>query len=152
LRLCERYFAQRRKGAKKNVKGVYMTTRTIANIETATTEIVGVNRVKRALPTRNLKQVDPFLFIDHMVPTEVEAGASIRIPPHPHAGFEVVTYLLDGEFFHRDSRGNDQIARGGDLNWMTSGSGIIHSAGPTDEFLKTGGKLQLVQVFVVAWD
>jgi len=125
-----------------------MTTRTIAHIETATTEMVGVNRVKRALPTRNLKQVDPFLFIDHMMPVEIKPGASIRIPPHPHAGFEVVTYLLDGEFFHRDSQGHDQVAKGGDVNWMTSGSGIIHSEGPTDAFLKTGGKLQLMQVWI----
>jgi redox-sensitive bicupin YhaK (pirin superfamily) len=140
-----KHFSQRREG---KLEGVYMTTRTIAHIETATIEMVGVNRVKRALPTRNLKQVDPFLFIDHMIPTEVEPGASIRIPPHPHAGFEVVTYLLDGEFFHRDSRGNDQIAKGGDVNWMTSGSGIIHSEGPTEAFLKTGGKLQLIQVWI----
>ena len=119
-----------------------MTTRTIAH------EFVGANKVKRALPTRNLKQVDPFLFIDHMVPTEIAPGASIRIPPHPHAGFEVVTYLLDGEFFHKDSRGHDQVAKGGDVNWMTSGTGIIHSEGPTDTFLKTGGKLQLIQVWI----
>ncbi|HTS45843.1 MAG TPA: pirin family protein [Puia sp.] len=125
-----------------------MTTRTIAQLDNSSTEWVGANKVKRALPTRNLKQVDPFIFIDYMVPTEVEPGASIRIPPHPHAGFEVVTYLLDGEFFHRDSKGNDQVARAGDLNWMTSGSGIIHSEGPTDRFLQQGGRLQLMQVWI----
>jgi len=125
-----------------------MTTRTIAHIEAASTEWVGANKVKRALPTRNLKQVDPFIFIDHMEPSVIKPGASIRIPPHPHAGFEVVTYLLDGEFFHRDSKGHDQIAKGGDINWMTSGSGIIHSEGPTENFLKTGGKLQLMQVWI----
>ncbi|HTQ63893.1 MAG TPA: pirin family protein [Puia sp.] len=125
-----------------------MTTRTIARIETATTEWVGSNKVRRALPTRNLKQVDPFLFIDHMVPADIKAGADIRIPPHPHAGFEVVTYLLDGEFFHRDSAGHEQVAKGGDINWMTSGSGIIHSEGPTEAFLQTGGKLQLIQTWI----
>lgn len=124
------------------------TTRTIAQVETATTEFVGANKVKRALPTRNLKQVDPFLFIDHMVPTVIEPGAEIRIPPHPHAGFEVVTYIIDGEFFHRDSKGHDQVAGAGDLNWMTSGSGIIHSEGPTADFLSKGGKLELIQVWI----
>jgi redox-sensitive bicupin YhaK (pirin superfamily) len=109
---------------------------------------VGANRVKRALPTRNLKQVDPFLFIDHLTPTEVEPGAAIRIPPHPHAGFEVVTYLLEGEFFHRDSQGHNQVARAGDINWMTSGRGIIHSEGPTDNFLQTGGSIQLLQLWI----
>ena len=125
-----------------------MLTRTVEKIETASTEMVGVNRVKRALPTRNLKQVDPFLFIDHLLPTEVRPGDDIRIPPHPHAGFEVVTYLLEGEFFHRDSRGHEQVARGGDINWMTSGSGIVHSEGPTEAFLKKGGRLSLVQVWI----
>jgi len=125
-----------------------MTTRTISTIEPSTVEWVGANKVLQALPTRNLKQVDPFLLIHHMVPTEVKPGASIRIPPHPHAGFEVVTYLLDGEFFHRDSKGNDVVAKGGDINWMTSGSGIIHSEGPTENFLKTGGTLQLMQVWI----
>jgi len=124
------------------------TTRTVAQVETATTEYVGANKVKRALPTRNLKQVDPFLFIDHMVPTVIEPGADIRIPPHPHAGFEVVTYIIDGEFFHRDSKGHDQLAGAGDLNWMTSGSGIIHSEGPTADFLSKGGKLELIQVWI----
>src|SRR5271154_6868901 len=125
-----------------------MTTRTISHIETATIEMVGANKVLQALPTRNLKQVDPFILIHHMVPVEIKPGASIRIPPHPHAGFEVVTYLLDGEFFHRDSKGNDVVAKGGDINWMTSGSGIIHSEGPTENFLKTGGTLQLMQVWI----
>jgi hypothetical protein len=71
-----------------------------------------------------------------MQPYNVKPGEDLRIPPHPHAGFEVVTYLLDGEFFHRDSKGHDQVARGGDINWMTSGSGIVHSEGPTAQFLK----------------
>ncbi len=125
-----------------------MTTRTISHIETATVEMVGANKVLQALPTRNLKQVDPFILIHHMVPVDVRPGASIRIPPHPHAGFEVVTYLIDGEFFHRDSKGHDVVAKGGDINWMTSGSGIVHSEGPTENFLKTGGKLQLMQVWI----
>ncbi len=125
-----------------------MTTRTISNIETSSVEMVGANRVLQALPTRNLKQVDPFILIHHMVPVDVKPGASIRIPPHPHAGFEVVTYLIDGEFFHRDSKGHDVVAKGGDINWMTSGSGIVHSEGPTESFLKSGGKLQLMQVWI----
>jgi quercetin 2,3-dioxygenase len=122
--------------------------RKVNQIENATIEWVGANKVLQALPARGLKQVDPFLLIHHMVPAEVQPGASIRIPPHPHAGFEVVTYLMDGEFFHRDSKGNDSVARGGDVNWMTSGAGIVHSEGPTEHFLKTGGKLQLMQVWV----
>jgi quercetin 2,3-dioxygenase len=125
-----------------------MTTRTINHIETATKEMVGAFKVLQALPSRNLKQVDPFLLIHHLLPIDLEPGNPFRIPPHPHAGFEVVTYLIDGEFFHRDSKGNDQFARGGDINWMTAGSGIIHSEGPTESFLEKGGRLQLLQVWI----
>jgi redox-sensitive bicupin YhaK (pirin superfamily) len=126
-----------------------MTTRTIALIETSTNENVGPFKIKNVLPTRNLKQIDPFLLIHHMPPFELRPGDEARIPPHPHAGFEVVTYLLDGEFFHRDSQGNDQVAKGGDINWMSSGSGITHSEGPTASFLKTEKPIaQLLQIWI----
>jgi quercetin 2,3-dioxygenase len=125
-----------------------MTTRTVAHIESATNERVGPFKIKNVLPVRNLKQVDPFLLIHHMQPFELQAGDDARIPPHPHAGFEVVTYLLDGEFFHRDSKGHDQVATGGDVNWMTSGAGIVHSEGPTETFLKQGGTAQLLQIWI----
>jgi quercetin 2,3-dioxygenase len=125
-----------------------MTTRTIAHIESATNEMVGPFKIKNVLPTRNLKQVDPFLLIHHLQPFKLQQADDARIPPHPHAGFEVVTYLLDGEFFHRDSKGHDQVAKGGDINWMTSGAGIVHSEGPTEVFLKEGGIVQLLQIWI----
>jgi len=125
-----------------------MTTRTIAHIESATNERVGDFKIKNVLPTRNLKQVDPFLLVHHISPFELKPGSETRLPPHPHAGFEVVTYLLEGEFFHRDSKGHDQIAKAGDVNWMTSGSGIIHSEGPAESLLKDGGTVQLLQLWI----
>ena len=115
-----------------------MTTRTIAHIESATNEMVGDFKIKNVLPTRHLKQVDPFLLIHHIQPYHLKAGSETRLPPHPHAGFEVVTYLLNGEFFHRDSKGHNQTAKAGDVNWMTSGAGIIHSEGPAETLLKDG--------------
>jgi redox-sensitive bicupin YhaK (pirin superfamily) len=125
-----------------------MTTRTISLIEESTTEMVGVNRIKQSLPTRNIRQVDPFLLVHHLLPVTIQPGTDIRIPPHPHAGFEVMTYLMDGEFFHRDSRGHEVIAKSGDVNWMTSGNGIVHSEGPSGSFLEKGGKLQLLQIWI----
>lgn len=125
-----------------------MTTRTIAHIESATNESVGRFKIKNVLPTRNLQQVDPFLLIHHMSPFELQPGSETRLPPHPHAGFEVVTYLLNGEFFHRDSKGHNQVARAGDVNWMTSGAGILHSEGPTEHMVKTGGTVQLLQLWI----
>ncbi|GAO41731.1 pirin family protein [Flavihumibacter petaseus] len=125
-----------------------MSTRTIAQQLDASVEFVGPHKVLRPLPHRQLKQVDPFIFIDHMEKRQLAPGEEMRIPPHPHAGFEVVTYLLEGEFFHRDSAGHDQIARAGDLNWMTSGKGIVHSEGPTADFIREGGGMELMQVWI----
>ncbi len=125
-----------------------MTTRTISQITEATAERVGPFKIRNVLPVRSLQMIDPFLLIHHMAPHTVQPGQDLRIPPHPHAGFEVVTYLLQGEFFHRDSKGHDQVARGGDINWMTSGSGIVHSEGPTAEFLKRGGEVELLQIWI----
>jgi quercetin 2,3-dioxygenase len=126
-----------------------MKSRTVAIVETATDERVGPFKIKNVLPTRNLKQIDPFLLVHHMPPFQLGPENDARIPPHPHAGFEVVTYLLDGEFFHRDSKGHDQVAKGGDVNWMSSGSGITHSEGPTLDFLKTEKPLvQLLQIWI----
>lgn len=125
------------------------TTRTVAQVEAATTAMVGPHTVKRALPVRHLKQVDPFIFIDYLAPYEVATGAGTeRIPPHPHAGFEVVTYLIEGRGFHRDSLGNEQLASAGDINWMTSGKGIIHSEGSIEDKELTNGRNSLMQVWI----
>ncbi|MBS1563206.1 MAG: pirin family protein [Bacteroidetes bacterium] len=125
-----------------------MTTRTLAHTETATNEKVGILKIKNVLPTRSLKQIDPFLLIHHMQPYHLKPGDDVRIPPHPHAGFEVMTYLLDGEFFHRDSKGHDQQAQAGDVNWMSSGSGLLHSEGPAGALVREGGKVQLLQIWI----
>ena len=125
-----------------------MTTRTIAQIESATNEMVGSFKIKNVLPTRHLKQVDPFLLVHHLQPFELKPGAANRLPPHPHAGIEVVTYLLEGEFFHRDSKGHNQVARAGDINWMTSGAGIVHSEGPAEKIQEEGGTVQLLQLWI----
>lgn len=125
-----------------------MLTRTVKQITSATRENVGPFAIRNILPTRNLRQIDPFLLIHHLPETAVGAGADLRIPPHPHAGFEVVTYLLQGEFYHRDSKGFEQVARAGDINWMTSAAGIVHSEGPTADFMKKGGNVELLQVWI----
>lgn len=81
--------------------------------------------VVRALPRRELRRVGPFVFLDHMGPA---AGpGELWVPPHPHVGLQTVTYLFSGEIEHRDSLGVVQRITPGAVNWMTSGSGIVHS-------------------------
>jgi redox-sensitive bicupin YhaK (pirin superfamily) len=71
--------------------------------------------------------VGPFIFLDHMGPAAFAPGAGIDVRPHPHIGLATVTYLFEGELVHRDSLGCVQTIRPGDVNWMTAGSGIVHS-------------------------
>jgi len=83
--------------------------------------------VRRALPSAQRRMVGPFVFLDHMGPVRFEAGQGLDVRPHPHIGLATVTYLHEGAIEHRDSLGSIQAIRPGDVNWMTAGSGIVHS-------------------------
>jgi redox-sensitive bicupin YhaK (pirin superfamily) len=84
-------------------------------------------KVRRALPSPQRRSVGPFVFFDQMGPTAFRAGSGLDVRPHPHIGLATVTYLFAGEILHRDSLGNVQPIRPGEVNWMTAGSGIAHS-------------------------
>ncbi|TGG92385.1 pirin family protein [Natronospirillum operosum] len=79
--------------------------------------------VRRVMPHRTCRAIGPFVFLDHMGPTEVP----VQVAPHPHIGLSTLTWLFSGEMRHRDSLGNDQMVRPGEVNWMTAGRGIVHS-------------------------
>jgi redox-sensitive bicupin YhaK (pirin superfamily) len=76
------------------------------------------------------------------------SGRAIGAPAHPHRGFETVTYLLSGAVQHRDSFGNSGRLNPGDVQWMTAGSGLIHSELPSPEFLRDGGTMHGFQIWV----
>ncbi|UTA68777.1 pirin family protein [Emticicia sp. 21SJ11W-3] len=110
---------------------------------------VGHMLVKQPLPARDIRQVSPFLLLHHAVPTyHSPAHSNPRLSPHPHRGFEPVTFLFQGKIHHKDSLGNEGFLNAGDVQWMTSGKGIIHSEGPSAEFLQAGGNFELVQLWV----
>ena len=88
---------------------------------------LGGFKVRRALPAPKRQMVGPFIFFDQMGPAEFLDGGGIDVRPHPHIGLATVTYLLKGEFQHRDSLGSNQIIYPGDVNWMIAGKGITHS-------------------------
>lgn len=88
---------------------------------------VGGFEVRRALPARERQMVGPFIFFDQMGPGEFLTGKGLDVRPHPHIGLSTVTYLFEGEIFHRDSLGSAQSIQPGALNWMTAGRGIVHS-------------------------
>ena len=91
---------------------------------------------------------DPFLMLDHMGPVEYGPGEAVGAPDHPHRGFETVTYLISGSMQHKDSAGNSGELREGWVQWMTAGSGVVHSEMPSDEMLRDGGRSEGFQLWV----
>jgi redox-sensitive bicupin YhaK (pirin superfamily) len=83
--------------------------------------------VRRVLPAAAKQAVGPFLFFDHFGPVDAPPDANHDVRPHPHIGLATVTYLYEGAILHRDSLGSVQRIEPGAINWMTAGSGIVHS-------------------------
>src|SRR5258708_7859042 len=83
--------------------------------------------VRRVLPAASREMVVPFIFFDHLGPTQFAPGYGIDVRPHPHIALATVTYLFSGSLQHRDSLGTVQEIRPGDVNWMSAGHGIAHS-------------------------
>lgn len=94
---------------------------------------IGDFLVGRLLPFRKKRMVGPFVFIDHMGPSQVGPEKYMDIGPHPHIGLSTLTYLFEGELMHRDSLGTVQRIGPGSVNWMTAGKGIAHSERTPDD-------------------
>jgi redox-sensitive bicupin YhaK (pirin superfamily) len=105
-------------------------------------------QVRRVLPAIERRSVGPFVFFDQMGPTVLKPGAGLDVRPHPHIGLATVTYLFDGEIVHRDSLGTVQAIRPGEVNWMTAGSGIVHSERTPPELRNAGPRLFGIQTWV----
>jgi redox-sensitive bicupin YhaK (pirin superfamily) len=88
---------------------------------------IGGFEVRRALPSAKKQMVGPFIFFDQMGPAEFLLGTGMDVRPHPHIGLATVTYLFQGEIWHRDSLGTSLPIKPGELNLMSAGSGIVHS-------------------------
>lgn len=88
---------------------------------------IGDFEVRRVLPSAKRRMVGPFIFFDQMGPVEFLVGSGMDVRPHPHIGLATITYLMEGEIYHRDSLGTALPIRPGAVNLMTAGSGITHS-------------------------
>ncbi|GGF29142.1 pirin family protein [Echinicola rosea] len=88
---------------------------------------IGDFLVGRLLPFRKKRMVGPFVFIDHMGPSEIKPGHYMDIGQHPHIGLSTLTFLLEGEMIHEDSLGTKQLIAPGSVNWMTAGRGVTHT-------------------------
>jgi redox-sensitive bicupin YhaK (pirin superfamily) len=113
---------------------------------------VGTLTVARLLPAPRRRMVGPFVFLDHMGPVVLDPGVGFDVRPHPHIGLSTVTYLFAGENVHRDSLGNTQVNRPGDINLMTAGRGIVHSERADPAFRAAGGAMHGVQIWLALPD
>jgi redox-sensitive bicupin YhaK (pirin superfamily) len=109
---------------------------------------LGGFEVRRALPAIGKRMVGPFIFFDQMGPAEFELGQGIDVRPHPHIGLSTVTYLFDGEIFHRDSLGSALPIRPGAVNLMTAGRGIVHSERTAPELRSLPRRLFGIQTWL----
>jgi quercetin 2,3-dioxygenase len=126
-----------------------MTHKIIQRVHPALRDDIGDLITRRPVPGPRLDQVDPFLFLNHHGP-QVYPPHNRGLPfgPHPHRGFETVTFILDGLLAHRDSAGHESIIGPGGVQWMTAGRGIVHAEVSPPAFMERGGPLEILQLWV----
>ena len=110
---------------------------------------MGPIQLRQPIPTQHIDTIDPFILLHHYGPYDIsEQNNPFDLGPHPHRGFEPITFLVQGEQLHRDSLGNESVVKAGDVQWTTAGRGIIHAEAPTKEFVQKGGTLEGIQLWL----
>ena len=114
------------------VKVIIMKLNTIKRVGRSDFVNMGPIQLRQPIPTRDIDNIDPFILLHHYGPYNIsEQNNPFDLGPHPHRGFEPITFLVEGEQLHRDSLGNESIVKSGDVQWTTAGRGIIHAEAPT---------------------
>ena len=116
-------------------------------IEARPSEVGGIV-LRRAVPSRALRSVGAWCFLDHAGPARFPPGQGMHVGPHPHIGLQTFTWMIEGELLHRDSLGSEQVVRAGQVNLMTAGRGIVHS----EDQLADGGALHAAQMWIALPD
>jgi len=126
-----------------------MTARTVKALHEAYRDDIGDLSTVRPLPGPDVDQIDPFLFLNHHGPqTYPTRNQGLPFGPHPHRGFETVTFILEGELAHLDSGGGASVIRAGGVQWMTAGRGLVHAEVSPESFMRSGGPLEILQLWV----
>jgi redox-sensitive bicupin YhaK (pirin superfamily) len=103
---------------------------------------------RRSLPYPGRQTVGPFIFFDHLGPATFPPGQGIDVRPHPHINLATVTFLFEGALLHRDSLGSIQEIKPGAVNWMTAGTGIVHSERSPDLECQSLSTIHGIQTWV----
>ncbi len=138
-----------RSGRRPGKGGQHMPYRTVKALHAARRDDIADLITRRPLPGPGLPQMDPFLFLNHHGPQTYRPGnRGLPFGPHPHRGFETVTFILDGSLAHSDSGGNESVIEAGGVQWMTAGSGLVHAELSPESFKRSGGALEILQLWV----
>lgn len=125
--------------------------RTVKGIYKAIYEPIGDLVTYRAMPTQQapMEMIEPFIFLNHHGWQNYPPhNHGLPFGPHPHRGFETVTFILEGDLTHKDSGGGESIINAGGIQWMTAGSGLIHAEISSEEFKQKGGPLEILQLWL----
>ncbi len=125
--------------------------KTVTGLHRAQRADIGDLVTYQALPVSPLGVggLEPFLFLNHHGPQVYPAGnGGLPFGPHPHRGFETVTFILAGDLLHEDSGGYRSLIKAGGVQWMTAGRGLIHNESSSDEFRAKGGALEIIQLWL----
>ena len=126
-----------------------MPSRTIRTHYPAIRDDIGELHTWRPLPNDAIQQIDPFLFLNHHGPQVYPPGnGGLPFGPHPHRGFETVTFIVEGSLTHRDTAGHESVIERGGVQWMTAGRGLEHEEVSPKEFLDHGGPLEILQLWI----
>lgn len=126
-----------------------MTTRQLIRSHAAYRDDIGDLVTRRPVPGPNLPQIDPFLFLNHHGPQRYLPGnEGLPFGPHPHRGFETVTFILEGSLAHSDTGGHESVIDAGGVQWMTAGSGLIHAELSPAAFKRDGGDMEILQLWL----
>lgn len=124
----------------------------IAQLLTPHIKDLGGFNARRSLPHDDRMMVGSFIFFDHLGPAVFPPGKGVDVRPHPHINLATVTYLFEGALLHRDSLGTVREIQPGAVNWMSAGTGIVHSERSPDSDRDRETTLHAIQIWVALPD
>jgi quercetin 2,3-dioxygenase len=123
--------------------------RSVLRLLPALRDDIGDLATRRPVPAPGAERLGSFLFLNHHGPQSFAPNNhGLPFGPHPHRGFETVTFILQGALAHRDSAGHESVINAGGVQWMTAGSGLIHEEISPEKFKRDGGPLEILQLWV----
>lgn len=109
---------------------------------------VGNGFVAQPIPQKNIEEGNPFILLHHAKRQKIDPGKGFYVPPHPHKGFQPVTFVYEGEVLHHDSLGNKEVVNDLGVQWINAGKGLMHSEGMPESFNQKGGYFEMIQLWI----